>query len=62
MALNIKKAIKDHGLEVRQVAEKMGITLPEDNQFQMFTDQVRVEFSEMTVFSSALPMLSGAMW
>ena len=26
MALNIKKAIKDHGLEVRQVAEKMGIT------------------------------------
>lgn len=26
MALNIKKAIKDHGLEVRQVAQRMGIT------------------------------------
>lgn len=26
MALNIKLAIKKHGLEVRQVAEKMGIT------------------------------------
>jgi transcriptional regulator with XRE-family HTH domain len=26
MALNIKRAIKEHGLEVRQVAAKMGIT------------------------------------
>ena len=26
MALNIKKAIKDHGLEVQQVASRMGIT------------------------------------
>lgn len=26
MGLNIKKAIKEHGLEVRQVASKMGIT------------------------------------
>lgn len=26
MGLNIKKAIKDHGLEVREVAGKMGIT------------------------------------
>lgn len=26
MALNIKKAIKSHGMEVRQVAAKMGIT------------------------------------
>lgn len=26
MALNIKRAIKSHGLEVRQVAAKMGIT------------------------------------
>lgn len=26
MALNIKRAIKSHGLEVREVAEKMGIT------------------------------------
>ncbi len=26
MALNIKRAIKEHGLEVRQVASRMGIT------------------------------------
>ena len=26
MALNIKQAIKSHGLEVRQIAERMGIT------------------------------------
>ncbi len=26
MALNIKQAIKSHGLEVRQVAKRMGIT------------------------------------
>lgn len=26
MALNIKRAIKEHGLEVKKVAEKMGIT------------------------------------
>lgn len=26
MSLNIKKAIKEHGLEVREVAKRMGIT------------------------------------
>ena len=26
MSLNIKKTIKDHGLEVREVARRMGIT------------------------------------
>ena len=26
MALNIKRAIKEHGLKVKQVADKMGIT------------------------------------
>lgn len=26
MSLNIKKTIKDHGLEVREVAKRMGIT------------------------------------
>lgn len=30
-------------------AEEMGLTLPDNNQFHMFTDQVMVEFSEMIV-------------
>lgn len=42
-------AVRPQILVNKTRAEKMGITLPEDNQFQMFTDQVRVEFSEMTV-------------
>lgn len=30
-------------------AEEMGLTLPDNNQFHMFTDHVMVEFSEMIV-------------
>ena len=30
-------------------AEEMGVALPDNNQFHMFTDQVRVKFGEMIV-------------
>ena len=41
--------VKPHVFVNKERAKEMGITLPENNQFHMFTDQVRVEFGEMVV-------------